>query len=116
MNPRTRTWAADLMAAIGSAGAPCRRRLWEAGSIIGPVHADVAAAPQRAGRHACRCLGLARYRIGGRGDYGTGWHCVHQLWYVVSGRHRTHDPVPDPTCHAAEFFELRRPWRAPRDC
>ena len=42
MNPRTRTWAADLMARL-DLPARLAAPIVEAGSIIGPVHADVAA-------------------------------------------------------------------------
>ncbi len=42
MNPRTRTWAADLMARL-DLPARLAAPIVEAGSIIGPVHGDVAA-------------------------------------------------------------------------
>ena len=42
MNPRTRTWAADLMERL-NIPARLAAPIVEAGSIIGPIHADVAA-------------------------------------------------------------------------
>ena len=103
MNPRTRTWAVDLMERL-NLPARLAAPIVEAGSIIGPIRADVAAR-QCAGRHARHRVGLARHGICRRGDYGARRHRVHQLRHLVARRHRARRAGPDATRDAAEFLE-----------